>query len=314
MRKLATYAAAFAIATCLSLKADAQSTVTVPERIPLDGYAVDDQGMALDGPHLVEVKLFRVATGGTALFGEQQKNVGFDQGNFSLLVGKTNTLDLAKLSEASPLYLELAIDGDVIQPRFEVGSVPYAGFALASGDAQTLTGKVPADFAAAQHSHAFGDLTSVPSGFSDGDDADALGKLSCANNARPQRVGAAWDCTSVTANEVTSGTLPTSVYSAYADLEDEGRLDGSAASDVLTRAVGDTRYLSGTLVNDSFTVSAGSNQTQQTTMSPYRFCALVHTQQSGGGYCSITPGAPGDFTLTASANNMQSTTCKALCF
>ena len=312
MRKLATYAAGFAIASCLTLAADAQSTV--PQHIPLDGYAADDKGVALDGPHAVEIKLFRVATGGTVLFGEQQKAVSFDQGNFSVMVGKANTLDLAKLSGSSPLYLELAIDGDLIQPRFEVGSVPYAGFALASGDAQTLAGKVPADFATADHSHAWGELSGVPAGFADGDDADAVGKLSCLVNERPQKVGAAWACTSVSAAEITTGTLATSVFSAYGDLEDEGRLDGSAASDVLTRAVGDSRYLSGPIVNDAFTITAGSSQTQNTAMSPYRFCALTQTQLSGSGSCTVTPGVAGAFTLTAVAANNQSTTCKALCF
>lgn len=312
MRKLATYAAGLAIVSCLSLAADAQSTV--PQRIPLDGYAADDRGAALDGLHAIDIKLFRVATGGTALFGEQQKAVSFDQGNFSVMVGKANTLDLAKLSAATPLFLELAIDGDVIQPRFEVGSVPYAGFALASGDAQTLAGKVPADFAPADHSHAWSELSGVPTGFADGEDADAFGKLSCAANERPQKVGTAWDCTTVNATEITTGTLSTSVYSAYGDLEDEGRLDGSAASDVLTRAVGDSRYLSGPIVNDAFTITAGSNQTQNTAMSPYRFCALTQTQLSGGGSCTVTPGAASAFTLTAVAANNQSTTCKALCF
>jgi hypothetical protein len=91
-------------------------------------------------------------------------------------------------------------------------------------------------------------------------------------------------------------------------------LDGSAATDVLTRAVGDTRYLSGTLVNDVFTITAGSNQTQSTPISTYRFCALTQTQLSGGGSCSVTPGAAGTFTLAANAANGQSTTCKALCF
>ena len=312
MRRLATYAAAFTLAICLSMKADAQSTV--PEHIPLDGYAADDTGVALDGPHAVDVKLFRVAVGGTALFGEQQKNVSFDQGKFSLLVGKSNTLDIAKLSEAAPLYLELTIDGDLIKPRFEVGTVPYAGFALASGDAQTLTGKAATDFAAASHTHAWSEVTGIPAGLADADDADALGKLSCQNGQRPQKAAAGWDCTGVDASEITSGTLSTNVYSAYNDLEAEGRLDGSAASDVLTRAVGDTRYLSGTLTNDVFTLTAGSNQTQNLPIATYRFCALTETKLSGGGSCTVTPGAAGAFTLTAVAANTQSTSCKALCF
>lgn len=312
MRKFATYAAGFAIASCLSLKADAQSAA--PQHIPLDGYAADDQGVALDGPHSVDIKLFRVATGGTALFGEQQKAVSFDQGSFSVMIGKSNTLDLAKLSAATPLFLELAIDGDVIQPRFEVGSVPYAGFSLASGDAQTLTGKVPADFAPAVHGHPWTDISGVPSALADGDDADALGKLSCQSNERPQRVAGVWDCTSLSAAELTTGTLSPTLYSAYADLEDEGRLNGSTATDLLTRGAGDARYLTVPLGNSAFSITAGSNQTQNTTMSTFQFCALTQTQLSGGGSCTVTPGAAGSFTLTATASNNQSTTCKALCF
>jgi hypothetical protein len=312
MRKLATYAAGFAIASCLSLRADAQSNAS--QHIPLDGYAADDQGVALDGPHAVDIKLFRVATGGTALFGEQQKAVSFDQGSFSVLIGKTNPLDLRELSAATPLLLELAIDGDVIHPRFEVGSVPYAGFSLASGDAQTLTGKVPADFAPAAHGHAWTDISGVPSALADGDDADTLAKLTCQSNERPQKVAGTWDCTALSAAELTSGTLSPTLFSAYADLEDEGRLNGSTATDLLTRGAADARYQLVLPSNTAFSITAGSNQTQNTTMSPFQFCALTQTQLSGGGSCTVTPGATGSFTLTATAANNQSTTCKALCF
>ena len=312
MRKLATTVMGFTIVTSLSLVADAQSTA--PELIPLDGYAADAKGVGLDGPHLLEIKLFRVATGGSAVFGEQQKDVSFDRGNFSVGVGKSNALNLAKVTEAPELFLELSIDGDLIEPRFQVGSVPYAGFALSSGDAQTVSGKAPSDFAAATHAHAFADLTGVPAGFSDGVDNDSLAKLTCTNGARPQKSAAGWDCTSVAADEISGGILATSLYSAYTDLQEENRLDGTAASDILTRGVGDTRYLSGTLVNTPFQVTAGSSQTQSIPMTSFRFCALTGTQVSGAGSCSVTPGAPGDFTLVATAAMSESTTCKAICF
>jgi hypothetical protein len=312
MRRLATWVIGFTIVTSLSLVADAQSAV--PDLLPLDGYAADSKGVGLDGPHLLDIRLFRVATGGTAVFGEQQKNVNFDHGSFSVDVGKANTLDLGKLTAMPQLFLELSIDGDLIEPRFQVGSVPYAGFALASGDAQTLTGMPPTAFAAATHSHAFADLTSVPAGFSDGEDNDSFAKLSCTSGKRPQKSASGWDCTPVSADEISGGTLSTSVYSAYADLQDESRLDGTSASDILTRAVGDTRYMSGTLVNTAFQISAGSNQTQSTPMDGFRFCALTGTQVSGGGSCTVTPGVPGSFTLAASAGMTQNATCKAICF
>lgn len=53
------------------------------------------------------------------------------------------------------------------------------------------------------------------------------------------------------ASALTSGTLSTNLYDAYADLAASGRLDNTASTDLLTRSQSDTRY-----INDTGTVTA----------------------------------------------------------
>lgn len=71
--------------------------------------------------------------------------------------------------------------------------------------------------------------------------ADRLGTLTAGDFAASSH--------SHNANEITSGTLATSRFSAYSDLGAEGYLDNNANTDLLTRSQSDTRYRNASNLN-----------------------------------------------------------------
>lgn len=296
----------------------AQSEDSAPALVPIEGQASDADGVPLEGSHPVSVKLFRVETGGTAIFSETQRSVPFDHGAFSAYVGDVSALDLDVIGRGGALWLELAIDGEVIKPRFRFGSVPFAAFAKQSAEASLLEGKRASEFAATEHRHPWSDLTAVPAGFVDGTDDDTLGGLSCPTGSFVKKVAGGWDCAPISAADITTGLLPEESFSAYDDLDSEGRLDGNAADDLLRRGFADGRYLPSTFVSTSYNVSAVSTAsaavTQVATSPAPHFCALTRVDVSSGGACEVT-GQPSSYTLTAYApSGTKTTSCRMTCF
>lgn len=77
--------------------------------------------------------------------------------------------------------------------------------------------------------------------------AVGLSTQGCPANGVWHYSGSAWSCSAdaitTDANALTSGTVSTTLYSAYADLNAEGYLDANAGGDLLTQGQGDGRYL-----------------------------------------------------------------------
>ncbi len=176
----------------------APAALAAPALVPFQGQLTDSSGVAIDGQRDIVITLYTVETGGSVVFTETHSNVDVVSGDFTVYLGSVNTggsaLDLRLFATEPNLWAEISIDGETITPRMRLATSPYAGFAPYCGDAQTLDGQPRSSFAAASHSHAFGDLTGVPADLADGDD-DTLGGLTCAaGEIARHRGGGLWVC------------------------------------------------------------------------------------------------------------------------
>ncbi len=111
----------------------------VPQTVGFTARLVDDKtGAELTGSHQVAFKLFDAATGGAALWNE---NVTSDVEDGLLFVDLGSTEPLtATVLDGRKLFLEVTLDGVVMDPRVTLGSVPYAVRANEAANAATVGG------------------------------------------------------------------------------------------------------------------------------------------------------------------------------
>lgn len=145
-RKLLIIAAAASLGALFSHQAMAQGVA--PAVLPMQGFLTDGDGAPIDGDTSIEVNLYDGDVSPTVLFTETQ-TVMVDQGHFTAYVGDGGgALDLALFRDNADVWVGIAIEGGTELPRFQLGSVPYAGFAQYSTNAQNLAGMPATDFQA----------------------------------------------------------------------------------------------------------------------------------------------------------------------
>ncbi|MEK7703694.1 MAG: hypothetical protein AAB426_01950 [Myxococcota bacterium] len=138
-----TPALLLALSTMIALATPHAVQATPPPLVTFQGYLTDDAGVPIDGPVTVHLKLFDVATGGTALFSETQ-DVDAQRGTVTVQLGAVTSLDLALFRDHETLYLGITVDGNVeMTPRLQLTSSPYAAAAASAVDASTLQGLTP---------------------------------------------------------------------------------------------------------------------------------------------------------------------------
>ena len=122
-----------AIAVILSLAVSAAAYI--PKKINYQGRLTDSQsGEPVRGSFDMVFRLYDDPVAGTMLWSETQGVSVDSAGVFSVILGSTNPVDL---SFEGPVWLEAEVDGEVLLPRREIVSVPYAFHAL---DADSLGG------------------------------------------------------------------------------------------------------------------------------------------------------------------------------
>jgi hypothetical protein len=103
--------------------------------ITYQGHLADD-GQPFTGNVEMEFQLFGAATGGTAVSGSLAENVSVAGGLFQ------TDLNFGEVFDGSERWLEIRVDGQVLQPRQAIRAAPVAMFAL---DADALEGRLAAD-------------------------------------------------------------------------------------------------------------------------------------------------------------------------
>ncbi len=153
----------------------------VPEVISFQGRLNDTLGNPIeDGTYDLTFRLYTTSTGGSSIWNEEQEVVT-SNGLFSVMLGSASALDITDFYD--PLYLSVQVEHDPeLSPRYELGSSPYAFYAVQADTANiaitagysmyadVATYSDSAEAAAFAHSMNWGDIDGMPSGFSDGVD------------------------------------------------------------------------------------------------------------------------------------------------
>ncbi len=134
MSKRVWFAALAALIASLGVTGPALAQGVAPAVLPMQGFLTDGDGTPIDGDISLRINLYDSEVATTDIFTETQ-TVMVDQGHFVAYVGDAASLDLALFRDNSDVWVGLAIDGGTELPRFQLGSVPYAGFAQYAGNA-----------------------------------------------------------------------------------------------------------------------------------------------------------------------------------
>lgn len=96
----------------------------IPHLVRYQGYLTDSGGTALNGSYNLNFRIYNAATSGTLLWNETQAGVQVSNGNFSVLLGQVNPLNLSFNSDCW-ISIQVNSDGEMT-PRQRITSVPTA--------------------------------------------------------------------------------------------------------------------------------------------------------------------------------------------
>jgi hypothetical protein len=132
----------FVAASMLAFTRPAQAQVAdVPLAIPYEGHLTDAGGMNLNADVQIEVRLYDSVIAGLGqgvsnlhvVYAEMHPTVTVEGGNFRIGIGEGTPLDAkwtglntTPLIEKENVYLELWINGERLNPRQRLGSIPAA--------------------------------------------------------------------------------------------------------------------------------------------------------------------------------------------
>jgi hypothetical protein len=126
------------IASTPIARADTPTMVTFTARL------VDDQTeKPITGDHVIVFALFDADVDGHSVWTETH-DVSIDDGLVFLELGDTTALD-KHVFDGGSRWLQVSVDGNVMDPRIAIDSVPYAVRAAAASDADTIGGVPLAD-------------------------------------------------------------------------------------------------------------------------------------------------------------------------
>ncbi len=122
-------------------------TAEVPSKINYQGRLTDaETGGAIVGFHSMIFRLFDVPEGGTEIWSESATVSVDSAGVFSVILGSTDPTDEAF---GGPVWLEVEVEGEVLVPRREIVSVPFAFHARdaeKAADSDSLGGRAGSDY------------------------------------------------------------------------------------------------------------------------------------------------------------------------
>lgn len=135
------------IVVAIVLPVAAVALAGVPKKIKYQGRLTDNvTGLPLAGPHTLTLRIYNASSGGDLIWSETVP-VGADSaGVFTTTIGSVNLIDVAF---AEDCWLEVEADGEILSPRREMVSVPYAFRADEAGHASgadSLDGHSPGEF------------------------------------------------------------------------------------------------------------------------------------------------------------------------
>ncbi len=100
----------------------------VPQGLPQQGRLLDSNDNPVTGQVAMTFNLYHQATGGTAVWTEQQ-TVQVDNGYYAIVLGDPSQSGVQPITTddlAGPTWLGVTIGANEMQPRLQLGTVPYA--------------------------------------------------------------------------------------------------------------------------------------------------------------------------------------------
>jgi hypothetical protein len=116
----------------------------IPKKVSYQGRLTDGTGQALPGSHSLVFRIYDDAVAGALLWSETKAEKADTSGVFSTLLGSVNPIEL---DFGTPCWLEVEADGEILLPRREIVSVPFAYRAAGASDADMLGGRPAEAFA-----------------------------------------------------------------------------------------------------------------------------------------------------------------------
>ena len=267
---------ALAVAAAVVLASPAWA---VPTTMTYAGVLADS-GVLVSAVVNVTFKLFDAETAGTELYSEDQTGLVVVGGDLIADIGQ-NVLDDALL-DTPELWLQVTVDGDVLDPRVRLETVPYAFHADLADDARNFGGVLPAGYVVQSQLTQLHIDQPLSGGagitFSNGVISIANGAITSAQIANGAIVDANVSATAaingnklafltvgsfqlgigaVTPGKIAAGTIANADVSATAGILGSKLANGSVTSTQLSNgAVAAGRIAAGTIVNADISTTA----------------------------------------------------------
>jgi hypothetical protein len=135
---------ALVLALAAAAIAAGAADAAVPPTISFSARLVDEaSGAAVTGEHHVEFELFDAETGGASVW-KEGRDLAIEDGLLFVGLGEVRALDGAVFN-GRRLFLQVTLDGAVMEPRISLESVPYAIRASGAENADAVGGVPAAD-------------------------------------------------------------------------------------------------------------------------------------------------------------------------
>jgi len=197
----------------------------------------DSTGTPVDGAQDLELAVYDVVTGGTAVWTETQTGVVFDNGYYAITL---NDLVIADFASQDDMWVGLTLNAGVELPRIKLSSVPYA---LVAGEAQNVaaggvvnTTSVVVNGGTVIDSSGNIDYSVLING------PETLGGLTCASGDLAEWDGANWACVAHVhdTSDITTGILDMARLPVGTGSNNVARGDHDHAADYLPLSAIDT--------------------------------------------------------------------------
>ena len=172
------------------------ASAQVPPRLTQQGRLVDDAGQPVTGSVEMTFTIFDAETGGSIMWEGTSQTQLDDAGFYAVTLGTDSNPITAGVLSGGDRWIGISVDGESLDPRLPINSVPYAAVA---GNAQSVAdGSIGAaaladDFSvdASQVTEVeWSSIANVPGGLS-----DTLGGMSCSEGDVARYVSGSWTCT-----------------------------------------------------------------------------------------------------------------------
>jgi hypothetical protein len=173
MTRSSTTAFAVLLAVSALFALAAVASGDIPKKISYQGRLTDSSGLPLAGSHSLTFRLYDLPAGGSSLWSESKTAEADSNGIFSTVLGSVTPVEV---DFDGPCWLEIEVDGEVLSPRREIVSVPFAYQADHADSAANAAEAADASMLGGRPAEAFAD--SSVDGHSldaaDGDPEDAV--------------------------------------------------------------------------------------------------------------------------------------------